>query len=199
MVKDFNKFEENIIDKILELDQGNHVVEIINILNDQSKLLGGCIFDWCLKNEKFKLFCSKKLDVSNSIDVTFMKEIEKKLYDFIYLLEYLESEKYVAFIECNDIHHSESTDLLQEIPLDSFVTKKIEFLLKQKIKPLHNLYLLKKHKYLDISRYAEKTRDWWYRILTILSILVSLIGIITTKTCTSNVSIKNSICVEKID
>ena len=196
MRKDFNEFEQKIIDKIIELDKENKDVVVINILNDKSKLLGKCTFDWCIKNENVELFCTQELKMSASEDVDFIKEIQRKLYDFILLMEYLEQEKYIALIDSNEINYSVTSDLIQNIPLDSFISKKMVAILNKKLKPLHNLFLLKKHKYLDLSRYAENLRDLWYRWLTSITIIVSLVGTITTITCTSNVNVKNPICVE---
>lgn len=196
MEKDFNKFEQKIIDKIIELDIENKDVVAINILNDKSKLLGNSTFDWCMKNENLELFCSKKLNISASDDVDFIKGIQRKLYDFIYLIEYLEQEKYIVLIDNNEMKNTETSNLSQNIPLDSFVSKKMVTVLNKKIKPLHNLFLLKKHKYLNLSRYAERKRDIWYRCLTSITIIVSLAGIITANTCTSNVRVKDSVCVE---
>ena len=196
MRKDFNEFEQKIIDKIIELDKENKDVVTINILNDKSKLLGDSTFDWCMKNENLELFCSKELKMSASEDVDFIKEIQRKLYDFIFLMEYLEQEKYIALIDSNEINYSVTSDLIQNIPLDSFISKKMVAILNKKLKPLHNLFLLKKHKYLDLSRYAENLRDLCYRCLTLITIGVNLIGIITTNACVSKINIKNPVYVE---
>lgn len=70
-------------------------------------------------------------------------------------------------------------------------------LLRKKIKPLHNLLILKKEKYLDHAIYSEKKRDWWYRILAIITIVVSVASAFLERACTNSVIIKNAIKIEK--
>ena len=191
MLKNFNEYEKKIIDKILELDEkGASIIEAVNILTDKSKLLGRATFNFYIKDDELELFYEKHEDIN------FFKDVEKKLYDFIFLIKYLEKESYIVLIDTNKSFSSES-QLSQNIPLESYVSKEMAILLRKKIKPLHNLLILKKEKYLDHAIYSEKKRDWWYRILAIITIVVSVASAFLERACTSSVIIKNAIKIEK--
>lgn len=196
MPKNFNLYERKIIDKILELDEKDALIEAVNILTDKSKLLEKTTFDFCIKDDELELFCAKKIETSNHEDISFLKDVEKNLYDFIFLIKYLEKEGYIVLIDTNKSFSSES-QLSQNIPLESYVSKEMAKLLRKKIKPLHNLLILKREKYLDHAIYSEKKRDWWYRILAIITIVVSIASAFLERACTSSVVIKNAIKIEK--
>ena len=196
MPKNFNEYEKKIIDKILELDEKGALIEAVNILTDKSKLLGRATFNFCIKDDELELFCEKKIETSNHEDINFLKDVEKKLYDFIFLIKYLEKEGYIVLIDTKNSPSSKS-QLSQNIPLESYVSKEMAKLLRKEIKPLHNLLILKREKYLDHAIYSEIKRDWWYRILTIITIVVSIASAFLERACTSSVIIKNAIKIEK--
>ena len=173
MPKKFNEYEKKIIDKILELDEKNALIEAVNILTDKSRLLGKTTFDFCIKDNDLELFCAKKIETSNHEDISFLKDVKKNLYDFIFLIKYLEKEGYIVLIDTKNSPSSKSK-LSQNIPLESYVSKEMAKLLRKEIKPLHNLLILKREKYLDHAIYSEIKRDWWYRILAIITIVVSV-------------------------
>ena len=195
--KIFNDFEKKIINKMIELDDTENLVHMINILCDESHLLGAGSFEWCVKDEKLELNYLLKLDFQCPKDKTFIKDIQRNLYDFVFLIEYLEDEKYIKLVQ-KDIDFSKSSQSeYNNIPLDDFISKKIPSILNKDIKILHNLYLLKKHNFLDLNTYEDKKRNLWYVLLTILTMIVSIVGIVVDARNTNKVSIVNTVKIEK--
>lgn len=87
----------------------------------------------------------------------------------------------------------------QNIPLDSFLEEKLFDLFQKDIKPLRELFILKNHNYMDADSYENKKRDIYYRVLTIITILVSVVGIIVDSCSISRSNIENPVKVEILE
>ena len=194
----FNKFERKIIDSIIKLDSGKFVVQPINVFLE-SKISEFSNLQWISEENKIKIYCNRTLDIQNKEDVDFIKSIAKDLYDYVFLMEYLESEKYIKLIKRENFDEHELIKFEQNIPLDSFLEEKLFDLFQKDIKPLRELFILKNHNYMDADSYENKKRDIYYRVLTIITILVSVVGIIVDSCSLSRSNIENPVKVEILE
>ena len=190
----FNKFERKIIDSIIKLDSGKFVVQPINVFLE-SKISEFSNLQWISEENKIKIYCN----IQNKEDVDFIKSIAKDLYDYVFLMEYLESEKYIKLIKRENFDEHELIKFEQNIPLDSFLEEKLFDLFQKDIKPLRELFILKNHNYMDADSYENKKRDIYYRVLTIITILVSVVGIIVDSCSISRSNIENPVKVEILE
>ena len=173
----FSDFEKRVIDKLLQLDNENSDICLQNMIADNSGLLAGSgDFDFCTDSDKeFRLYFHKELDIVFSTDIKFMQEIEKKLYDIVLLLDYLESEKYILIIDSKREPQSSSA-YEQNIPLNTDLQKRLLDIWNKDIKVLLKLKTLKSNKYYTPELYEQKRNTKWYIILTTATIAVSFLG-----------------------
>jgi hypothetical protein len=177
----FSKSEKKVIDKMIDLDNGEHLVHLQNILTDETGLLRRFgEFSFCKPaGEVFSLRYAKKLDSSSKDAIKLVRSIEKQLYDVVLLLEALEKKGYILFVDTASEILSEPTicDFKQEIPLDEDLKKRLYKLWNKNIKVLLRLKTLKQHDYLEESLYESRRYNNWFIILTSITILVSLLSI----------------------
>lgn len=194
----FNKFERKIIDSIIKLDSGKFVVQPINVFLE-SKISEFSNLQWISEDNKIKIYCNRTLDIQNKEDIDFIKSISKDLYDYVFLMEYLESKKYIRLIQRENFNVCGVMKFEQNIPLDSFLEEKMFDLFQKDIKPLRELFILKNHKYMDANSYENRKRNIYYMILTIITIIVSVIGIIVDSCSISRTNIENPVKVEILE
>lgn len=194
----FNKFERKIIDSIIKLDSGKFVVQPINVFLE-SKISDFSNLQWISEDNKIKIYCNRTLDIQNKEDIDFIKSISKDLYDYVFLMEYLESKKYIRLIQRENFNVCGVMKFEQNIPLDSFLEEKMFDLFQKDIKPLRELFILKNHKYMDANSYENRKRNIYYMILTIITIIVSVIGIIVDSCSISRTNIENPVKVEILE
>lgn len=194
----FNEFEQEIIDSIIKLDSGKFVVQPINVFL-KSKISEFSNLQWVCEDNKIKVYCNRNLDIQNKEDINFIKSISKYLYDYVFLMEYLESKKYIRLIKSENFNEYGVIKFEQNIPLDSFLEEKLFDLFQKDIKPLRELFILKNHNYMDIVSYENKKRDFYYRFLTLITILVSVVGIIVDSCSISRSNIENPVKVEILE
>ena len=148
---------------------------------DNSGLLGSSTdFDFCIyPKENFCLYYLKNLDTDSETDKKFMQEIEKKLYDIVLFLEYLESEKYILIIDSKRKPNSK-TNYEQNIPLNDDLQKRLCNMWNKDIKVLMRLKSLKQHDYLDEELYELKSNNKRSRFLSLAALGVSIVSILAS-------------------
>jgi|GEM_PF-3725595 len=177
----FSDFEKKVIDKLFQLDNKNSDICLQNMVADNSGLLGSSTdFDFCIYPKgNFFLYYLKNLDTDSETDKKFMQEIEKKLYDIVLFLEYLESEKYILIIDSKREPNSK-TDYEQNIPLNDDLQKRLCNRWNKDIKVLMRLKSLKQHDYLDEDLYELKINNKRSRFLSLAALGVSIVSILAS-------------------
>ncbi len=207
MVSVFSDFEKNVINKMLLLDNEGSVVCLHNILADIHGILGTpADFDFCMESDEvFSLYYFKKLNISSSKDIFFMKETERILYDTVLLINYLIEEKYILLVDDISKKNRKKSEYSFNIPLEKDLQKRLCELWNKQMKVLLRLKTLKQHNYLEENLYESKKNTKYYILFTVISLFLSLVSIGVQVFLSyqvqkiSIVSVPKSVFVEKVD
>ncbi len=172
----FSSFEKQIIDKAISLGNSGGIVNLKNMLVDESGLIGTATeFEVKkLSDTDFSIHYSKPVNIASEKDKKWLNEIEQKLYDIVFLLEELEKKQLIHLVDEKYSSTSEAPAYQQNIPLSKDLQKQLCDLWDKKIIVMFSLKTLQQHDYLEENLYETRKQNKWYRILTIITILVSL-------------------------
>lgn len=172
----FSSFEKQIIDKVISLGNSGCIVNLKNILADESGLIGTASeFEFIkVSDTEFNIYCSKIVNIAYEEDKKRLNEIEYKLYNIILLLEELKKKQLIHLVDQKDSSTSKVPTYQQNIPLSKDLQKQLCDLWDKKIIVMFPLKTLQQHDYLEENLYETREQNKWYRILTVATIIVSL-------------------------
>ena len=187
-MRSFTSFEKKIINKLLTLDNDNcNCICVQNILADQTGIIGKPT------DFEFEINGSKSLSIFYYRDICiddndFIRRLEKQLFEFVLLMNFLIEEKYIFKIS-GYLHSKPSInhEYNRQIPLDSKLENMLGQLWNDNFKILFKLEELKKHNYLDSVSYKEQTN----RKITIAIAFASIMGSFISSFITPIISYHN--------
>ena len=196
-MRTFSAFEKKIINKLLTLDKDNsNSICVQNILVDESGIIGKPTeFEFGIGGaKKLSIYYYKDIDKLDENEKELLHNLEKQLFDFVLIMNYLIDENYILRIPKN-LHSNphKKVDYKREIQLNSKLANMLgelwdnEFIIRPELK------LLKKHKYKELNLYNEHINNLWTRWIAIFSILFSIGFNLITFYITRNENRKTSI------
>lgn len=196
-MRTFTDSEKKIINTLLNLDKKNcSSICIKNILTDNNGILGKPTdFEFDIGGtKKLSIYYYKEIYNLDKKENEFIQHLEKQLFDFVLIMNYLIDENYILRIPKN-LHSNphKKVDYKREIQLNSKLANMLgelwdnEFIIRPELK------LLKKHKYKELNLYNEHINNLWTRWIAIFSILFSIGFNLITFYITRNENRKTSI------
>lgn len=175
-MRTFSAFEKKIINKLLTLDKDNsNSICVQNILADENGIIGKPTdFEFNIGGEKkLSIYYYKDINKLDENEKKLLHNLEKQLFDFVLLMNYLIDENYILKIPQNlhsGLHVKIAYD--REIQLNSKLASMLGQLWDNEFKVLFKIEELKKHNFLDSVSYKEETN----RRITIAIAFASIIG-----------------------
>lgn len=161
-MRKFSDFEKQVLDQIIILLKGKHTICAENILFDIKGIFGissECGFHLITANDELQfVYNSKKFGTQDSFKTLYFNIIYK-IYEYYFLMKYLEENGYIILTESNlEITKDDVCDTYTDF-IPSTLSQKLKPYFSSIYYPTNQLIDLVEHDYLDYEAQQKKDME----------------------------------------